>query len=69
MINFKSFRLNVLTESVVKKYRLGQYKVSVNKDGTKFVAYIDGDKFDSFKSVSDAESAIKDFVDLLDKEK
>lgn len=65
MINFRDFRQSNLSESVVKTYRIGKYKASVNKDGSKFVAYLDGDKFDTFNSVKEAEKAMKDFVDLL----
>lgn len=70
-MNFKTFRTN-LTEktesSEVKSYKVKKYKAVIKKDGNKFVAYLDGDKFDVFKSVKEAERALKDFVDLLDKQ-
>lgn len=65
MMNFKEFRVS-LSESVVKSYKLGKYKAEVKKEGSKFVAYLDGDKLDEFKSVRAAEGGLKDFIDLLD---
>lgn len=68
MMNFKTFRTS-LTEktesSVVKSYKIKTYKAEIKKDGNKFIAHLDGDKLDVFKSVKDAEKALKDFVDLL----
>jgi len=70
MMNFKEFRQS-LTESVTenKPYKLGKYKAEIKKQGNKFVAFLDGEKFDSFKSMRDAEKALEDFVDLLGKQK
>lgn len=65
MINFRDFRQSSLSESVVKSYRIGKYKAAIHKDGSKFIAHLDGDKFDTFNSVKEAEKAMKDFVDLL----
>lgn len=65
MMNFKEFRVS-LTEAV-KSYKLGKYKAEIKKEGNKFVAYLDGDKLDGFKSEREAQSSLKDFVDLLDK--
>jgi len=69
-MNFKEFRQS-LTEAVAenKSYKIGKYKAEIKKQGNKFVAFLDGEKFDSFKSMRDAEKALKDFVDLLGKQK
>jgi len=70
MMNFKEFRQS-LTEAVTenKPYKIGKYKAEIKKQGNKFVAFLDGEKFDSFRSMRDAEKALKDFVDLLGKQK
>jgi len=65
-MNFKEFRVS-LSESVVKSYKLGKYKAEIKKEGDKYVAYLDSDKLDEFKSAKDAQTGLKDFVDLLDK--
>jgi hypothetical protein len=65
-MNFKEFRVS-LSESVVKSYKLGKYKAEIKKEGDKYVAYLDSDKLDEFKSTKDAQTGLKDFVDLLDK--
>lgn len=68
-MNFKEFRKE-LSESVSqgKPFKIGKYKAVINRDGSKFVAYLDGEKFDSFRSMRDAQKALKDFVDLVGKQ-
>ena len=56
-------------EKQVKKFKVGKekYDAVVTKKGSSFVAYIDGDKLDVFKSAKDAEKAINDFTKLMGK--
>jgi hypothetical protein len=56
-------------EKQVKKLKVGKgkYDAVVAKKGSSFVAYIDGDKLDTFKSAKDAEKAINDFTKLMEK--
>ena len=64
-MNFKEFRHALSEATQDKTYKVGKYKAVIKKEGTKFVAYLDGDKFDTFKSVKEAQKALKDFVALL----
>lgn len=54
-------------EKQVKTFKVGKgkYDAVVSKKGNMFVAYIDGDKLDTFKSAKDAEKAINDFTKLM----
>jgi hypothetical protein len=57
-------------EKVVKTFKVGKnkkYDAVITKKGSQFIAYIDGDELDTFKSQKDAESGIKDFTDLMGK--
>lgn len=57
-------------EKVVKSFKVGKnkkYDAVVTKKGNQFIAYIDGDQLDTFKTQKDAESGIKDFTDLMGK--
>lgn len=77
MMKFREFRTSLSEASVklsagekqVKKFKVGKgkYDAIVTKKGSDFIAYIDGDMLDKFKSVKDAEKAAKDFIDLMGK--
>lgn len=56
-------------EKQVKKFKVGKekYDAVVAQKGNSFVAYIDGDKLDTFKSAKEAEKAINDFTKLMGK--
>ena len=57
-------------EKVVKTFKVGKnkkYEAAITKKGSQFIAYIDGDELDKFKSQKEAESGIKDFTDLMGK--
>lgn len=56
-------------EKQVKTFKVGKEKFDavVAKKGSSFVAYIDGDKLDVFKSEKDAVKAINDFTKLMGK--
>lgn len=51
-------------QSVYKK-KHGKYPVEIKKEGSNFVAYIDGDKLDKFKSEKDAKRAIETMIKEL----
>lgn len=51
---------------VVNK-KLGRIQVMVYKERNGFVAYIDGDRLDSYKTKNDAEKAATQFVKVLKK--
>jgi len=51
---------------VVNK-KLGRIQVMVYKERNAFVAYIDGDRLDSYKSKNEAEKAATQFIKVLKK--
>lgn len=57
-------------EKEIKSMKVGKgkkYPAIITKKGSAFVAYIDGDRLDQFKSQKEAEKAIEDFTKLMDK--
>lgn len=73
MMKFKEFRTNVSEaasvskETVVKSFKVKKYNAVVKKIGSKYVAYLDGDKLDTFSTALAAEQAIMDFSELIGK--
>lgn len=67
-MNFKEFRQSLTEATQEKALKIGKYKAVIKKEGSKFVAYLDGEKFDAFKNTREAEKALKDFIDLLGKQ-
>ena len=67
-MNFKEFRQSLTEATQNKTFKIGKYKAVIKKEGSKHVAYLDGEKFDSFKNAKEAEKALKDFIDLLGKQ-
>ena len=63
MLKFREFR--EATEKVVKSFKVKKYEAVVKQSGSKYTAYLDGDKLDTFSTARAAEQAIKDFVDLM----
>jgi hypothetical protein len=65
-MKFKEF---IAEASVVKSFDIGKgrdkSKVEIKKEGSKFVAYVDGDKLDAFRSAKDAEEGVRDFAKLM----
>ena len=53
-------------QMVVNK-RVGRVKIMVHKERNGFVAYVDGDRLDSYRSKSEAEKAATEFVKALKK--
>ena len=76
MINFKQFRSDIneaaeqINEKSVEKMKVGsgrkKFPAEIKKEGSKYVAYVDGDKLDDFKSEKEAKKGIEDFVELMD---
>jgi len=76
MIDFKQFRSDIteaaeqINEKTVKKMKVGsgskKFPAEIKKEGSKYVAYVDGDKLDDFKSEKEAKKGIEDFVELMD---
>jgi hypothetical protein len=77
MLTFKNFQTKKLSEAfrapsgekVVKTFKVGKknYEAVVTQKGRLFVAYIDGDQLDVFKTAKEAEAAAKEFTDLMGK--
>jgi hypothetical protein len=51
---------------VVQK-KLGRIQVQIYKERNGFIAYVDGDRLDSYKSKKEAEKAATEFVKVLKK--
>lgn len=76
MRDFKEFRSSLneavsqINEKTVEKMKVGKgskkYPAEIKKEGSKYVAYVDGDKLDEFKSEKEAKKGIEDFVELMD---
>ena len=45
--------------------RVGRIKIKVHKERNGYVAYVDGDRLDSYRSKSEAEKAATEFVKAL----
>jgi hypothetical protein len=77
MLNFREFRNKIeeskassITEKTVDSFQVGggrqKFPAKIEKKGSKFVAFVDGDKLDEFKTEKEAREGIKDFVELMD---
>ena len=53
-------------DMVVNK-RVGRVKIMVHKERNDFVAYVDGDRLDSYRSKNEAEKAATEFIKALKK--
>lgn len=53
-------------QKVVDK-RVGRIKIVVHKERNGYVAYVDGDRLDSYRSKNEAEKAATEFVKVLKK--
>jgi hypothetical protein len=47
--------------------RVGRVKIKVHKERNGYVAYVDGDRLDSYRSKNEAEKAATEFVKALKK--
>ena len=74
MKNFRNFRLALnetasqVNESVVDSFTVGKdkLKAEIRKKGSKYVAKVDGEELDEFRSEKEARKGIEDFVKLMD---
>jgi hypothetical protein len=46
----------------ISSFKVDRVSVMIHKDKGKFVAYVDGDKLDSYRSQKEAEKAATQFV-------
>jgi hypothetical protein len=53
----------------ISDFKVDRIQVMIHKDKGKFVAYVDGDKLDSYKSQREAEKAATTFVKQFGKMK
>lgn len=69
-MKFQEFRTKTTpVYEATKKFKVGKGKFTaeIKKKGSKFVASIDGQDLDTFKTEKEAEVAIKDFTKLMGK--
>ena len=57
--------IRALSEKTVYKKKHGKFPVEIRKEGSHFVAYIDGDKLDKFRSEKDAKKGIEMAIKVL----
>jgi len=73
-LRFREFRdqidesAKMISEKTVDTFKVGKdnLKAEIKKKGSKYVAYVDGDELDEFKSEEEARQGVKDFVKLMD---
>lgn len=66
MKTYKDFKSLFTEERMIKKYKvLGKSTAKITKDGSTFIAYIDGEVLDEFDSQRDAEKGVRDFIKLM----
>ena len=63
MTTFKELR--EAKGNIVYKKKHGKYPVEIKKENGKFIAYIDGDKLDVFRSEKDAIQGIETMIKAL----
>ena len=74
MKNFKQFRsalsesVSQINERVVDSFTVGKdkLKAEIRKKGSNYVAKVDGEELDKFRSEREARKGIDDFVKLMD---
>jgi len=62
MKQFNELRRKMPPGEHVSDFKVDRVPVMVHKDKGKFVAYVDGDKLDVYKSQKEAEKAATQFV-------
>lgn len=68
MKTYKDLKKLFTEEKLVKKFKvLKNSEAKITKDGNMFVAYIDNEVLDEFKSQKDAEKGVADFIKLIGK--
>ena len=62
MKQFNELRQKMPPGEHIKDFKVDRIPVMIHKEKGKFVAYVDGDKLDTYKSQADAEKAATQFV-------
>ena len=62
MKKFKSLRNKMPPGEHVSDKKIDGFQVMVHKDKGKYVAYVDGDALDSYRSKAEAEKAATQFI-------
>ena len=62
MKQFSELRRKMPPGEHVKDFKVDRVPVMIHKDKGKFVAYVDGDKLDVYRSQKEAEKAATQFV-------
>jgi len=62
MKKFKSLRNKMPPGEHVSDKKINGFEVMVHKDKGKYIAYVDGDALDSYKSKNEAEKAAAQFI-------
>lgn len=62
MKQFNELRRKMPPGEHLKDFKVDRVPVMIHKDKGKFVAYVDGDKLDVYKSQAEAEKAATQFV-------
>ena len=57
--------IRTLSEKSIFKKKMGKFPVEIRKEGSNFVAYVDGDKLDKFRSEKDAKKGIEMAIKAL----
>ena len=63
----KTFKQIMSEASSMSTYKIGKIKVELKKNGSKVDAFIDGTKLDTFADEKEAKSAVKDYMELINK--
>lgn len=64
-MNYQDLRQRLTEKKSVYSKKIGKVPVEVYKVGSKFDAYVDGDKLDTYKSEKEAIEMAKEFVKEL----
>jgi hypothetical protein len=62
MKKFKSLRNKMPPGEHISDKKINGFEVMVHKDKGKYIAYVDGDALDSYKSKNEAEKAAAQFI-------
>lgn len=62
MKQFSELRQKMPPGEHLSDFKVDKIQVMVHKDKGKFVAYVDGDKLDAYRSQAEAEKAATQFV-------
>lgn len=55
------------TGQLMVNKKIGRVQIMVYKDRNQYIAYVDGDRLDAYKSKTEAEKAATEFIKVLKK--